>query len=334
MLFSANAMAASGPAQELIGLIEALENSPSYELWHENREALETRGFEIWKQNRTDDLFCKKLKTEASDSFVLAAWSSLEPSGCTILPTGPTEAPESAFQSFPILESCNPEYANNNSLGPSREAIIDTRGGPRLVTGDLNRCEVAFTFDDGPHPILTERLLEILKDENVRANFFTVGRNVDRYPQITDQVAQAGHVVGNHSYSHKNFPKFSFNEIKLEIIKGFQSLLGLWDFTTPFFRYPYGAFTKKSRKYLQDHDVAEFFWNMDTRDWAIKNPNDLYRNVLKELNREKRGILLFHDVHSQTIEVIPNVLIALKQAGYTTAVFVPDELIEGDFPNE
>ena len=336
LFFSAQAMANSAPATELIELLEKQSNSSTYESWHENREELETRGFKIWSENKNSTSFCKELReSEQSGSFVLSAWNTISPSNCALTPGFISPgADEWVYNSLPSLETCNSSNINNNSLGPSRQVMLDTRGGPRLVTGDLNQCEVAFTFDDGPDPILTERLIEILHSESVQANFFVVGRNVDRYPQITNLVAEAGHVVGNHSYSHKNFPKLSFKDVKREIVKGFRSLLNLWDFTTPFFRFPYGAFTKKSRHFLQNQDVAEFFWNMDTRDWDIKNPNALYRNVVKELNREKRGILLFHDVHPQTIEVIPEVLLALKRAGYTTAVFVPQELIEGDFPSE
>ena len=90
--------------------------------------------------------------------------------------------------------------------------------------------------------------------------------------------------------------------------------------------------TKKTRAFNKKHHVAEFFWNMDTRDWGIKDPSELYRKVISEIDREKRGILLFHDVHPQTIDVMPRVLLALRNAGYTPALFIPEDLIEGDVP--
>ena len=326
--------------QKLRVLVENVDYSPTLRLWHKNKEILETEGYKIWLANLGNLDFCLGLDLLPRSSVgTLAAWNKTIPHVCSknidnsYYASRIIDAHQSVFQSDLSLEPCNPELGKRKQLGPTKQVILDTTGGPRMVRGDLKRCEVALTFDDGPHPMYSRELLEILEKENVHANYFVVGRMVRRHPVIADDIAKAGHIIGNHSYSHKDFHKFPFKETKAEIVNGFRELLKIWDFTTPFFRFPYGAHTKKTRAFNKSRDVAEFFWNMDTRDWGIKDRKALLRNTLKEIDREKRGILLFHDVHPQTIDIMPKVLVALREAGYTTAVFVPEDLIEDEFPN-
>ena len=321
-------------------LIDNVENSRTLRDWHENKERLESIGYQIWFNNKDSQIFCKNINDipySYTETFV--AWDYTSPSVCSerikVLYDMHLMSQQHLYgdiKSDVELETCSPKGSERKKLGPTKEVVLDTTGGPRLVRGDLDECVVALTFDDGPHPMLTPKLIEILEVENVKANFFTVGRNIDRYPIIANDLAEAGQIIGNHSHSHKNFPKLKYEQAITEIKGGFNSLLKLWDYTTPFFRFPYGAFTKQTRAYNKSHNVAEFFWNMDTRDWDITNRNKLLKKIFMELNREKRGILLFHDVQPQTIDVMPQVLIALRKAGYKTAVFIPEDLIEDEFP--
>ncbi|HAR43796.1 MAG TPA: hypothetical protein DCS07_14365 [Bdellovibrionales bacterium] len=74
---------------------------------------------------------------------------------------------------------------------------------------------------------------------------------------------------------------------------------------------------------VKTRQFASFYWTMDTRDWQIRDPEALYQNTLKELNREKGGIILFHDVHEQTVLILPRLLNELRARNFTTYVFVP-----------
>ena len=90
----------------------------------------------------------------------------------------------------------------------------------------------------------------------------------------------------------------------------------------PFFRFPYGAKTPAEQGFVEHRGNTTFFWNMDSQDWRIRDPHKLFLNVLAELDRAKHGIILFHDIHEQTVIVLPHVLAELRARGMTPVVFV------------
>ena len=91
----------------------------------------------------------------------------------------------------------------------------------------------------------------------------------------------------------------------------------------PFFRFPYGAKTPSELPFVQKRGNTTFFWNMDSEDWKIRNPHQLFLNVLQQLDHARRGIILFHDIHEQTVIVLPHLLQELRVRGFKTVVFVP-----------
>ena len=212
-----------------------------------------------------------------------------------------------------------------SSKSGTRRIPIATDGGPVLVTGDLRVGEVALTFDDGPHVKWTPDILQTLSEHNTQAGFFTVGQNVRRHPQLVVDEAHQGHIIGNHTWSHKQLPKISYGSALKEINDGFVAIHEALNFDTPLFRFPYGARTSHLRSYLKNSDVSEFFWNMDTLDWKIKDPEKLLDYAIKQLDAAERGIILFHDVQPQTAAALPSFLLALQQRGYQTVVFVPED---------
>ncbi len=206
---------------------------------------------------------------------------------------------------------------------PSREERIDASTGPVLTSGDLKDKEIALTFDDGPHPTRSRRLLGILKTAGVRATYFQVGEMAQALPEVSRDVALAGHSVGSHSWSHQQLNRLSLSAAEREIVRG-QSAVNLHSGTEiPFFRFPYGARSTALQELVKSKGLATFFWNMDSLDWKIRNPALLLDRVVGELEREGRGILLFHDIHEQTVLVIPHVLEELARRGFTTVVYVP-----------
>src|SRR5690606_10858012 len=120
---------------------------------------------------------------------------------------------------------------------------------------------------------------KVFENEGITVDYFNLGVNARRYPEIVREAWDRGHIVGNHTQNHKNLPKYSYPAGLKEILDGFNSILAAHDIVAPFFRFPYGARTKALRAWLKSEDVAEFFWNMDSLDWKIKNPVSLYANV-------------------------------------------------------
>lgn len=228
----------------------------------------------------------------------------------------------------PKLTPCRADTARTpqSTLGPSEVLIMDNALGKTVTSASLPQCHVNITFDDGPHAKWTREMLAILAEQNVSANYFVLGKQVKLYPNVTREIAAAGHIVGNHTYSHSNLPKLDPARAAEEVASGFRMLLEVFGEYNPFFRFPYGASTKYLKSYAYQNHWLDFFWTMDTLDWKITDPEKLYLNVLKEIEREKRGVMLFHDIHPQTIAVVPFILSELNEAGYTSVLIVPKEV--------
>jgi peptidoglycan/xylan/chitin deacetylase (PgdA/CDA1 family) len=216
---------------------------------------------------------------------------------------------------------------------PSAAVAVDVTRDEVFSDGGLPEGQIALTFDDGPHPTRTPRVLKILADAGIKATFFEIGRNAAAHPDVSRRVLAAGHTVGSHTFSHPNMTRIPESHAETEVESGDASVslaLGLKPGELPFFRFPYGAKTPVEQGFVQRRGNTTFFWNMDSLDWKIRDPHKLFLNVLAELDRAKRGIILFHDIHEQTIIVLPHVLAELHARGMKTVVFVPAPAAQGN----
>jgi len=223
------------------------------------------------------------------------------------------------------LGSVHPIAAGPPGRLPSVAVAVDARRDDVFTDGRLGDGEIALTFDDGPHPERTPRVLQILADAGVKATFFEIGRNAAAYPEVARRVLAAGHTVGSHTFSHPNLSRITEPHAEAEVESGDASVslaLGLRAGELPFFRFPYGAKTPAQQGFVQRRGNTTFFWNMDSMDWKIRDPHRLFLNVLAELDRARRGIILFHDIHEQTVIVLPHVLAELRARHMKTIVFI------------
>lgn len=193
---------------------------------------------------------------------------------------------------------------------------------PEYLRANLPNGQFAFTFDDGPHPSNSKKILDILDNFGVKATYFAIGRNVNAYPNIAKETMDRGHSYGSHSMNHLNLPKQSNHTIIKEIIGGHDLVVKTVGKNFPFFRYPYGARTKWMKSLLKENKLSSFLWNIDTLDWKYKNPEVLYNNIIKQINTQKGGIILFHDIHPQTVTVLPRVLNYIQSNQYKTVLFI------------
>lgn len=221
-------------------------------------------------------------------------------------------------RAVPLLETLEIE----EKLGPSLQKEIDPSSGPVFFHGDLEPGHFALTFDDGPHPTLTDKLLEILKAEDVQATFFMVGERIVRSSPVIQRMIDDNHSLGTHSYTHAQLPKLPFNQAIAEIEDTFRALYAVaGDKTFAFFRFPYGARSTALQAYVKESQRATFFWNVDTLDWQKRDPAVLFEYALAQTSAAKRGIILFHDVQPQTIAIMPEFLRAMKSRNYQMEVF-------------
>jgi peptidoglycan/xylan/chitin deacetylase (PgdA/CDA1 family) len=152
---------------------------------------------------------------------------------------------------------------------------------------------IHLTFDDGPHPTATPAVLNILRERNIRATFFFLGQNVQRYPDIAKQVATEGHHIGNHSYTHTNlfFKDEAF--IRKEIIQTEEILESNLGKRTRYFRPPYGYFNLTILNVLKEIESTCVLWSIDSKDYRPIRQFDMERRVIRHTSNG--SIFLFHD---------------------------------------
>ncbi len=206
-------------------------------------------------------------------------------------------------------------------LGVSRVLEIDTTGGPRFgkPSADtlLGDKEVILTFDDGPMKRYTLPILDALDAECTRATFYVVGRMALSDPTTLRDVAQRGHTIGTHSWSHKRLDRIGAAKAKEEIELGHSAIaLALGAPVAPFFRFPYLGESAAMRTHLKDRNIANFAIDIDSRDFLTRNPATVRRNVMKQLASNGKGIILFHDIQPSTAGAVTSLLAELRENGY------------------
>lgn len=165
-----------------------------------------------------------------------------------------------------------------------------------------NENKIYLTFDDGPTPEVTDWTLDLLKQFNIKATFFCLGQNVEKYPKLYQRILDEGHAVGNHSYSHPSGWKTNDADYFDDIEKS-QKLIN-----SKLFRPPYGRITKSQAKHLKEQ-YNIIMWTVLSGDFDLKtSPEKCLENVLK--NTESGAIIVFHD--SKKAE--PNLKCALPKA--------------------
>jgi peptidoglycan/xylan/chitin deacetylase (PgdA/CDA1 family) len=215
--------------------------------------------------------------------------------------------------------------------GASIPSPAESLQGSREINGtELPEKVLVLSFDDGPHRIYTEEIKAILQQEQVPALFFEVGRNLgiqDPSGQIklgplaalTEDLVKGGFVVGNHSYTHAQLSKEAGAPLDLEIRETDQLLRAIPGAHSQLFRFPYGARTAVQLQALETYHLRSVLWNVDSLDWADPVPSSVADRVLKAIAREKRGIILFHDIHDRAAKVLPALIPKLRAEGYRFA---------------
>lgn len=184
----------------------------------------------------------------------------------------------------------------------------------KLIRGNATKKQIALTFDDGPHPRFTPQLLALLKKYDVKATFFVVGEQAEKYPDLIKAEVAAGHNVGNHTYHHVNLKKIPLEYVATEMKACGQVLKKITGTSPHLFRPPGGDY---------DHDVAKIsealgytmvLWTDDPGDYAKPGDKVIEERLLARVSNG--GIVLIHDGIQQTIDILPQFITYLKAQGY------------------
>ena len=220
-----------------------------------------------------------------------------------------------------------------NALGVSRTIVLDPAQHPRLGTLQydeslpLNDHEVVLTFDDGPLPPYTNRVLDTLAAECVKATFFLVGRMAAGYPHIVQREFAEGHTIAGHSQDHPfTFAKMSIDQASQEIEDGFQSVRNVLEIPR---RWRHSSASPDccariwSRSIWPRTAMRPSAFDFLADDWTHIRAKEIVRRALKRIEARHRGILLLHDIQPATAAALPTLLAELKARGYKIVQVVP-----------
>jgi peptidoglycan-N-acetylglucosamine deacetylase len=233
-----------------------------------------------------------------------------------------------------------PACANNPEvLGTSRTITVRPSDFPRIGTEQyaeslrLKNREVVLTFDDGPIPEHTTKVLDALAAECVKATFFMLGINVAEAPALVRRAFNEGHSIGTHTFSHIHLDEVPLEKAKQDIELGIEAVteaLGKGRSPAPFFRAPYLGITKDLEKYLYARGLMVWDIDVDSLDWSVGAPEKVIENTLAVLEKKGKGILLMHDIKPATARAMPVLLSELKRRGFRIVHVVPEN---GHVPN-
>jgi peptidoglycan/xylan/chitin deacetylase (PgdA/CDA1 family) len=174
---------------------------------------------------------------------------------------------------------------------------------------------IAITYDDGPHPQNTPRLLDILRARNIKATFYVIGRSVDLYPQIVRRTVAEGHEIGNHSYTHRLMSKLGDSEVRSEMSRTSDSVMRASGVRMKTMRPPYGGLLQRQRELVhQEFGYPTILWSVDPLDWKRPGASVITSRILE--NTAAGGIVLAHDLHAQTVDAMPATLDGLLRRGF------------------
>jgi peptidoglycan/xylan/chitin deacetylase (PgdA/CDA1 family) len=234
---------------------------------------------------------------------------------------------------------------NPNALGTSRTLVVDPRQHPRIGTMQypetlpLADHEVVLTFDDGPLPKNSNKVLEILADECVKATFFTIGGQARANPEGVRKLLAAGHTIGTHTQTHPlSMNRMATERAKQEIEDGIASVKAALgdnaDALAPFFRIPGLLRADNVEDYLAEQGIQTWSADFLADDWRHVSSARVYDLAISRLEAKGKGILLLHDIQARTVAALPRILQTLKARGYRIVHVVPATVERPATPTE
>jgi peptidoglycan/xylan/chitin deacetylase (PgdA/CDA1 family) len=219
-----------------------------------------------------------------------------------------------------------------SASGDIQKLIKDLKGG-RSTSGDIIFPAVgpsgnvtgngypantwSITYDDGPGGKTSPTVLQNLLNHGYKATFFELAQQVLALPNTAKSIWDAGMDIGCHSWTHPQIPKLGPQGRQHEIVDATKTIEAKLGRPIKLFRLPYGAGVSISsvRQMIADHNMVHVFWNVDTLDWQDKNPQSILARALKQMSAHKGGVILFHDIHPQSVIASNLLQDHFKQAG-------------------
>ncbi len=172
--------------------------------------------------------------------------------------------------------------------------------------------KVALTFDDGPDSINTTKLLDGLKERNVKATFFLIGAKAYANPEIVKRMYDEGHLIGNHTNTHCRLTKVSYESAICDISLASENIFSIIGDYPDYIRPPFGEYTSKLK---ESSEMFEILWSLDPRDWSVLNENTVANYVIKKV--KDGDIIILHDIFDTSVKAAFIIIDELTKQGYT-----------------
>jgi peptidoglycan/xylan/chitin deacetylase (PgdA/CDA1 family) len=218
-----------------------------------------------------------------------------------------TPAEDAVLQDNPLSKRLN-KPSSMPSVPPA---------GARISYSSVNITQpvVAMTFDDGPHPSLTPKLLDILKERNIKCTFFLIGQNVKAYPQIVRRIIAEGQEIGAHTYTHCSLTSRSDAQIRSELQRSEEVLMTAANYRPQLIRPPYGAINTRIKQLMfSEFGYSTIMWSVDPQDWRRPGVSVVTSRLVS--GARPGAIMLAHDIHPPTIQAVPAMFDQLLAKGY------------------
>ena len=171
--------------------------------------------------------------------------------------------------------------------------------------------KIAITFDDGPSSQCTGRLLDGLKERNVKATFFLIGENAKENPELVKRLDEEGHLIGNHTYHHVEITKVSDEEAKKEILDTNEVITSITGKSVEYMRPPFGLW---QRNLEMEIEVLPVMWTIDPLDWTTENVDEIVNKVVTEA--EENDIIFLHDCYDSSVDAALRIIDILQKKGF------------------
>lgn len=206
------------------------------------------------------------------------------------------------FYTICIVQMWNLKETNQDV----KKSAIEVSG-----TEEAEKPKIAITFDDGPHPRFTPRLLDGLKERNVKASFFVIGNLAEKYPELIAREKEEGHLIGNHTYAHIDIGKLPEEKGREEILRTSAVIKEITGNEVEFVRPPFGIWQKKLE---QEMALIPVLWSVDPLDWTTENTDEIVNKVVTKV--KENDIILLHDCYQSSVDAALRIIDILTKEGY------------------
>ena len=260
------------------------------------------------------------LRPVISQRMYLSIWFGIlmGSAGCSSSDNQPSKAElAAAKRATPVEDAVLQDNPLAKRLNKPSSMPSVPPAGARISYSSVNITQpvVAMTFDDGPHPSLTPKLLDILKERNIKCTFFLIGQNMKAYPQIVRRIIAEGHEIGAHTYTHCSLTSRSDAQIRSELQRSEEVLMAAANYRPQLVRPPYGAINTRIKQLMfSEFGYSTIMWSVDPQDWRRPGVSVVTSRLVS--GARPGAIMLAHDIHPPTTQAVPAMFDQLLAKGY------------------